>query len=153
RIAGEVTWRVPSLMLPDVTPPSPLERVANAEAVRLFTDRARAVQPAFRLTSVNAQAVAQICTRLDGIPLAIELAAARVRMLPPEQLLGRLEDRFQLLTGGNRTALARHQMLRAAVDWSYALLTAPEQILFNRLAIFAGGCTLEAAEAVGADAG
>ena len=95
--------------------------------------------------------MAQVCARLDGIPLALELAAARVRVLPPRQLLARLEDRFRLLTGGSRTALERHQTLQAAVDWSHDLLTAPERALFARLAVFAGGFTLEAAEAVGAE--
>ena len=109
------------------------------------------MRPGFALDAESAPAVAQVCARLDGIPLAIELAAARVRVLPPRQLLARLDDRFRLLTGGSRAALARHQTLRAAVDWSHALLTAPERALFARLAVFAGGFTLEAAEAVGAD--
>jgi len=148
--AGETTWRVPSLALPDPDRPGPSEQVTRSDAVRLFTDRAVAVQPAFRVTAANAPAVAQICVRLDGIPLAIELAAARVRLLPPAQLLGRLEDRFRLLTGGSRTALERHQTLRAAVDWSHALLSEAERALFARLAVFAGGFPLEAAEAVGA---
>src|SRR5207244_625483 len=98
-----------------------------------------------------APVVALICHRLDGIPLAIELAAVRIRVLPPEQLLARLEDRFRLLTRGSRTALERHQTLQAAVDWSYDLLTAQEQTLFNRLSVFAGGWTLETAEAVCAE--
>jgi predicted ATPase len=101
------------------------------------------------VTTQNAPAVAEICARLDGIPLAIELAAARVRVLPPEQLLARLDDRFRLLTGGSRTALQRHQTLQATVDWSYDLLTEPEQALFAALGVFAGGWTLDAAEAVG----
>src|SRR5262249_3408287 len=112
---------------------------------------AAGARPGSAVTAGNAAAVARLCARLDGIPLALELAAARVRVLLPEQLLGRLEDRFRLLTGGSRTAPARHRTLRAAVDWSYALLAAPEQALFARLAVFAGGWTLEAAEAVGAD--
>src|SRR5205085_10617761 len=116
------------------------------EAVRLFLDRAVAVQPTFRATTPTAPAVTQICARLDGIPLAIELAAARVRVLPPEQLLTRLQDRFRLLTGGSRTALERNQTLQAAVDWSYDLLSEPEKTLFDRLSVFAGGLTLEAAE-------
>ncbi len=146
--AGETTWRVPSLALPDPDRLGPLEQVTHYDAVRLFTDRAVAVQPAFRVTAANAPAVARICARLDGIPLALELAAARIRLLPPAQLLGRLEDRFRLLTGGSRTALERHQTLRAAVVWSHALLREPERALFARLAVFAGGWTLEAAEAV-----
>ena len=113
--------------------------------MRLFVDRAAAVQPGFALTAESAPDVAQVCVQLDGIPLAIELAAARVRVLPPRQLLGRLEDRFRLLTGGSRTALERHQTLQAALDWSHDLLTAAERALFARLAVFAGGFTLEAA--------
>ena len=152
-IAGETAWRVPSLALPDAAQPPLAEALTQSAAVRLFIERAAAVQPAFALTDHNAPAVAQLCARLDGIPLALELAAARVRVLPPEQLLSRLDDRFRLLTGGSRTALARHQTLRAAVDWSYDLLTEPERTLFARLSIFAGGFTLEAAEAVGAGPG
>jgi tetratricopeptide (TPR) repeat protein len=116
--------------------------------VRLFVDRARAVQPRFTLTPQNAGAVAQVCRRLDGIPLAIELAAARSRALSVEQLAGRLDQRFRLLTGGSRTALPRQQTLQATVDWSYSLLGAPEQRLFALLSVFVGGFTLEAAEAV-----
>jgi predicted ATPase/class 3 adenylate cyclase len=155
-IAGETAWRVPSLTLPDASGteyPPPLEALTHCEAVRLFIDRAQAARPSFRVTAQNAPAVAQVCQRLDGIPLAIELAAARVRVLPPEQLLTHLEDRFRLLTGGSRTALERHQTLRAAVDWSYHLLTEPEQRLFSRVSVFAGGWTLDAVEAVGADEG
>ena len=155
-LAGETAWRVPSLTVPDVadTQHAPdVADVARYAAVRLFADRAAAVQPEFVLTDENAAAVAQICARLDGIPLAIELAAARVRVLPPRQLLERLDDRFRILTGGSRTALERHQTLRAAVDWSYDLLTEPERALFARLAVFAGGWTLEAAEQVGAGEG
>jgi predicted ATPase/class 3 adenylate cyclase len=147
-IAGETAWRVPSLAVPDAQRPPPADDLTRYEAVRLFAERAAAVQPRFAVTGQNAPAVAQICQRLDGIPLAIELAAARVRVLPPEPLLARLEDRFRLLTGGSRTALERHQTLQAAVDWSYDLLTDHERALFNRLAVFAGGWTLEAAEAV-----
>ena len=151
-IAGETAWRVPALALPDAADPPPVGALARSEAVRLFTERAAAAQPDFAVTAANAPAVAELCRRLDGIPLALELAAAWVRVLPVEQLLGRLEDRFRLLTGGSRTAPARHQTLRAAVDWSYALLTAAERALFARLSVFAGGFSLEAAEAVGADA-
>jgi predicted ATPase/class 3 adenylate cyclase len=153
-IAGETAWRVPSLALPPLSPapgPAPGEQLAQYEAVRLFIDRALAVRPDFAVTNQNAPAVAQLCTRLDGIPLAIELAAARVRVLPAEQLLARLEDRFRLLTGGSRTALRRQQTLQAAVDWSYDLLDEAERRLFARLSVFAGGWTLEAAEAVCAD--
>src|SRR5262249_41289423 len=113
--------------------------------------RAGTVQPRFRLTRQNAHAVAQICQRLDGIPLALELAAARVKLLTVDQIAERLDDRFRLLTGGSRTALPRHQTLRAAIDWSYDLLAEPERTLLRRLSVFAGGWTLEAAEAVCAD--
>jgi predicted ATPase len=118
--------------------------------VRLFVERASAVQPAFKLTEQSAPAVAEICRRLDGIPLALELAAARVRALSVEQIASRVNDRFRLLTTGDRTALPRQQTLRALIDWSYDLLTEAERVLFRRLAVFAGGWTLEAAEAVGA---
>ena len=128
--------------------------MAASGAGRLFAERARAVRPAFELSDANAPAAAQVCRRLDGIPLALELAAARVRVLTPEQLAARLDDRFALLTGGGRTAVRRQQTLRATVDWSHALLTEPERALFRRLAVFAGGAAggfpLEAAEAVGA---
>ena len=127
--------------------------LARAEAVRLFVERAAAVQPAFAVTERNARPIAELCRRLDGLPLALELAAARVRALGVEDLLARLEDRFRLLTGGARTAAGRHQTLRAAVDWSYDLLTARERALFARVSVFAGGFTLEAAEAVGAGEG
>jgi predicted ATPase/class 3 adenylate cyclase len=144
-VAGEVTFGVPPLALVDAADPG---QVSNAEAVRLFVDRAGLLDPGFGLTSENAAAVASICRRLDGIPLAIELAAARTRALTPQQLDARLDDRFRLLTGGSRTALPHHQTLRAAIEWSHRLLSGPEQVLFRRLAVFAGGCSLEAAEAV-----
>ena len=122
--------------------------VSQSEAVALFADRARSVQPSFAVTDGNASAVASVCARLDGIPLAIELASARVRSLSVEQINTRLDQRFRLLTGGSRVALPRQQTLRALIDWSYDLLTAPEQTLLRRLSVFAGGWTLEAAEAV-----
>jgi predicted ATPase/class 3 adenylate cyclase/Tfp pilus assembly protein PilF len=149
-VAGETAWRVPSLAVPDPDPgrAEPIGRLAEYEAVRLFVDRAAQVQPAFALTDRNAAAVAQVCRRLDGVPLALELAAARVRVLAVEQILARLDDRFQLLTGGSRTALPRQQTLRAALDWSHDLLSEPERALLRRLSVFAGGWTLEAAEAV-----
>jgi len=155
-ITGEVLWRVPSLALPDLQP-LPVEKDLPAQlmefdAIRLFVKRAALVQPDFRLTSRNAPAVVQICHRLDGIPLAIELAAARLRVLTAEQIAARLEDLFHLLTGGSRTALPRHQTLRSALDWSYDLLTEAEQALLRSLAAFAGGWTLETAEAVCSDA-
>ncbi|HEY7068290.1 MAG TPA: LuxR C-terminal-related transcriptional regulator, partial [Chloroflexota bacterium] len=150
-VAGETTWWVPSLAVPDdISPAGPVAVAAlgEYEAVRLFVERARAALPSFTVTESNAAAVGQVCRRLDGIPLALELSAARVRALPVEQLAQRLDDRFRLLTAGSRAALPRQQTLRAAVDWSYALLSEPERVLLRRLAVFAGGWTLEAAEAV-----
>jgi predicted ATPase/class 3 adenylate cyclase len=144
-VAGEATFGVPPLALVDAADPAD---ISNAEAVRLFVDRAGLVDPNFALTAENAPAVASICRRLDGIPLAIELAAARTRSLTPQQLDARLGDRFRLLAGSSRTALPRHQTLQAAIDWSHRLLSGPERILFRRLAVFAGGCSLEAAEQV-----
>jgi non-specific serine/threonine protein kinase len=149
-VSGELLWRIPTLSIPDMRQgaPTSMEAAARYEGVRLFVERAAVAQPSFSLTPANAPAVAQICHRLDGIPLAIELAAVRVKVLPVEKILARLEDRFQLLTGGNRTALPRQQTLRAAVDWSYELLSPLERTLLNRLGIFAGGCTLEEAEEI-----
>src|SRR5262249_35091997 len=121
------------------------------ESVRLFVDRAAAAVPTFSLTEQNAVAIAQLCRRLDGIPLAIELAATRVKALPVEQIAARLDDRFRLLTGGSRTALPRQQTLRALIDWSYDLLTEPERLLLRRLSVFVDGWALEAAEAVCGD--
>jgi predicted ATPase/DNA-binding CsgD family transcriptional regulator len=151
-IAGEVGWRVPSLAAPPPDVSSP-ERLPAYAAVHLFLDRAQAARPDFALTPRNAAAVAEICRRLDGIPLALELAAARVTGLTPEQIAARLDDRFRLLTTGSRTALLRQQTLRATVEWSYALLDERERALFGRLAVFAGGFALEAVEAVGAGDG
>jgi predicted ATPase/class 3 adenylate cyclase len=147
-IAGETAWRVPPLTSPDPEHLPSLASLAQYEAVRLLLDRADLAAPSLALTQRNAAAVAQVCQQLDGLPLALELAAARVKVLSFEQLAARLGDRFRLLTGGSRSALPRQQTLRALVDWSYDLLTAPEQVLFRRLAVFAGGCTLEATEAV-----
>ncbi len=118
------------------------------EGIRLFVERARAAKRDFALTEQSAAAVLQICLRLDGIPLALELAAARVKMLTVEQIAERLNDRFQLLTQGSRTALPRHQTLRAAIDWSYDLLPGKEATLFRRLAVFAGGWTLEESQEI-----
>jgi predicted ATPase/class 3 adenylate cyclase len=146
-IAGEVIHRVPSLAIPSLETPI-VQTLTQYEAVRLFIDRAVTIQPDFAVTNQNALAVAQICNHLDGIPLAIELAAARVNVLSVEQISERLVDRFRLLTGGSRTALPRQQTLRALIDWSYSLLSASERILFERLSIFAGGWTLEAAESL-----
>lgn len=149
-VSGELLWRLPTLTAPDVRAGVPVTResVMGFEAVRLFVERAVASQARFALTDANAGAVAAICARLDGIPLAIELAAVRVKVLSPEQILARLKDRFQLLTGGSRTAVPRQQTLRAAVDWSYELLGAPERTLLGRLGVFKGGWTLESAEEV-----
>ena len=152
-IAGETVYRVPSLALPDGKGPQTVESISRCEAVRLFVERAGAVAPAFAVTRQNAPAVAQVCRRLDGIPLAVELAAARIRSLSVEEINARLDNRFRLLTGGSRTALPRQQTLRALIDWSYDLLTAPEQILLMRLSVFAGGWTLLAAEQICADEG
>lgn len=148
RIDGETTFYVPSLSLPDTQTSSSLESLGLCDALRLFVDRAKAVRPAFALTARNAPSLVQVCHRLDGIPLAIELAAARIKMLSIEQIADRLDDRFNLLTGGSRTALPRHRTLRAAMDWSYDLLSQQEQALLRRLTVFSGGWTLEAAEAV-----
>jgi non-specific serine/threonine protein kinase len=148
RITGETAWRVPSLSLPDPRRLPSLEGLMGYEAVQLFIDRAAAVQPTFTATNRNAPAVAQICHRLDGIPLAIELAAARVKALSVEEINSRLDDRFRLLTDGSRTALPRQQTLRATIDWSYNLLSEPERMLFSRLSVFAGGWMVEAAEAI-----
>jgi predicted ATPase/class 3 adenylate cyclase len=147
-IAGERPFRVPSLGLPQAGPTPSLAQVAACEAVRLLVERASTVQPTFALTEQNAAAVAQVCQRLDGIPLALELAAARVRALTVEQVAERLDDRFHLLSGGSRTALPRQQTLRALIDWSHDLLAEPERIVLRRLSVFIGGWTLEAAEAV-----
>jgi predicted ATPase len=125
-----------------------LEALIGSEAGLLFLERARTVEPSFALGETAAAAIAQICRRLDGLPLAIELAAARVRVLPVEQLAGRLDDHLRLLVGGSRTAPPRHRTLRATLAWSHELLEAPAQVVFRRLAVFAGGCTLEALEKV-----
>src|SRR5829696_3502634 len=147
-ITGEVAWPVPSLSLPGSQNLPPLKELPHYEAVRLFVERAGAVASAFELTEHNAPAVAQLCCGLDGMPLAIELAAARVRVLSVEQIASRLKDSFGLLTGGSRTSVPRQQTLRATIDWSHELLSENEQVLFRRLSVFAGGFTLEAAEAV-----
>lgn len=147
-VQGETTYRVPSLSLPRPDRLPPLDQLQLFEAVRLFVDRATLGQPQFALTESNAQFVVQICHSLDGIPLAIELAAARVRAIPLAQIASRLTDRFRLLTGGSTNAPPRHQTLRAALDWSYELLGEYEGALLRRLAVFAGGFTLEAAEAI-----
>lgn len=147
-IAGETTWRVPSLLLPDPQHPPSAAYLRAYEAVRLFIERAVAASPGFAVTNTNAPSIAHICQRLDGIPLAIELAAVRVRVLTPEQIAARLDDRFRLLTAGSRTALPRQQTLRALIDWSYDLLSQSERLLLGRFSIFAGGWDLDAAEHV-----
>jgi predicted ATPase/DNA-binding XRE family transcriptional regulator len=150
-LAGEVTYRVPSLRLPDMRHLPSIESLSQYEAVQLFIDRAASAVPAFKVKNEDAPALVQICHHLDGIPLAIELAAAKVRVLSLEQINKRLDDRFHLLTGEIRTALPQHQTLRAAIDWSYDLLSPAEQILFQRLSVFVNGWTLEAAESVCSD--
>ncbi|HQY25321.1 MAG TPA: tetratricopeptide repeat protein, partial [Thermoflexales bacterium] len=145
-LAGERIFHVPSLGLPELK--AALDLVSRSEAVQLFVERAMAAQPRFSLNEQNAGAVGEICRRLDGIPLAIELAAARIRLFAPEQIASRLNDRFKLLTGGSRTALPRQQTLRALIDWSYDLLPESEKALLRRVSVFAGGWTFEAAEAV-----
>jgi predicted ATPase len=150
-VAGEVFFRVPTLATPDPHQLPPLDQVLGYPAVQLFVERARTVQSAFEVTKTNAPPLAQVCARLDGIPLAIELAAARVRMLPLAKIAARLDDRFHLLTGGSRTAVPRQQTLQALIDWSYELLPEEERALLRRLAVFVGGWTLEAAETVCAD--
>ena len=148
-ITGEVCWPVHSLSMPDVNYRPTVEHLVGYESVRLFVDRARTRLPGFELTSANSGAVAKICRKLDGIPLAIELATARMTVLAIEQVAVRLDDALELLTGGSRTADPRHQTLRAALEWSYEPLSDRERRLFERLSVFAGGWTLEAAEAVG----
>ena len=150
-ITGETIWLVLPLRVPDTYQPPPIDGLLTYEAVQLFVERARSVLPAFTLTADNASAVVQVCRRLDGMPLAIELAAARIRALSVEQIVARLNDTYRLLTGGSRSALPRQQTLRAAMDWSYDLLSAQEQACFRRLSVFAGSFPLEAAEAICAE--
>jgi predicted ATPase/class 3 adenylate cyclase/Tfp pilus assembly protein PilF len=145
-IPGEVIVRVPSLSVPD--PRAPIESLLSCEAVQLFADRAQLAHPGFAVDEGKVEAVVQICRRLDGIPLAIELAAARVKLLSVGQIAARLDDRFRLLSGGSRSVLRRHQTLRATLDWSYDLLSEPERALLRHLSVFVGGWTLEAAEAI-----
>jgi predicted ATPase/class 3 adenylate cyclase len=151
RIEGEYVYRLPSLGVPPESASLTAEDALRCEAVALFAERATASDANFNLTDETAPIVAEICRRLDGIALAIELAAARVKVLPPRQLAQKLDERFRVLTGGRRTALPRQQTMRALIDWSYDLLSEQEQKLFRRVAIFAGGWTLEAAEAVVTD--
>ena len=152
-ITGELTYRVPSLTVPAVNEAPTPETAVSYEGVRLFLDRGRLIRPTFAITAENAGAVASICTRLDGIPLAIELAAPRLRSMSVEELSQRLDERFALLTEGSRTALPRHRTLRSMIDWSYVLLTSVEQAMLRRLSVFAGGWTLASAEQVCAGGG
>jgi non-specific serine/threonine protein kinase len=152
-IPGEVPWRVPPLAVPDLPAATNsesriLQAVNQSEAGQLFVERAAVAEPRFALTLENARAVAEVCRRLDGIPLAIELAAARTTVLSVEEIAARLDQRFRLLTGGSRTALRRQQTLQAAIDWSYDLLAEDERVVLRRLAVFAGSFSLAAAEAV-----
>ncbi len=148
RLYGEREYLVPPMGLPDLRHPQPPERLTQYEAVRLFIGRAKDVKADFEVTNESAPAVAEICVRLDGLPLAIELAAARVRLLPPQAMLARLGNRLKLLKGGARDLPERQRTLRGAIDWSYELLEEEERTLFARLAVFSGGCTLEAIEAI-----
>src|ERR687898_546177 len=148
RLYGEHEFPVPPLSLPDTATLPHLESLTRYAAVRLFVDRARAIRPDFSLTEENAPAVIEICMRLDGLPLAIELAAARKKFLPPQAMLSRLENRLKLLTGGARNLPERQRTLRSTIEWSYELLDEGEKTLFARLAVFSGGSTLEAMEAV-----
>jgi len=147
-LPGETTWRIPSLSTPDLRDTVVPEKLTSYESVKLFVERAASVKPDFVVTQQNAPSVAKICARLDGIPLAIELAAARVRVLSVEEIAARLDDRFRLLVGGSRTALPRQQTLRALINWSYELLSEAERTMLRRLSIFVGGWTLQAAEQV-----
>ena len=148
RVYGEQEYLVPPLPLPEPRAVPSLDTLLNFESIALFVQRAAAVKPDFQLTAQNAASVVEICRRLDGLPLAIELAAARIKILPPSGLLARIAGRLELLTGGARDLPERQRTLRRAIDWSYDLLTPAEQKLFRRLAVFVGGCTLESAEAV-----
>lgn len=148
KLYGECEYAVPPLTLPDMKHLPRVERLMEMSSVALFVARAQAADPRFGLTDENASAVAQICAKLDGLPLAIELAAARVRLFSPREMLARLDNRLALLTGGGRELPARQQTLRGALDWSYDLLDRRERQLFGRLAVFAGGCTAQAAQAV-----
>jgi predicted ATPase len=145
---GEHEFPVPPLSMPDLKSRPPLESLTQYEAVGLFVERARALKPDFKVTNESAPAVAEICVRLDGLPLAIELAAARIKMLPPKAMLQRLTSRLKLLTGGARDLPERQRTLRGTIEWSFALLDEGEQVLFGRLAVFSGGRTLEAIEAI-----
>jgi len=147
-VYGEHEYAVPPLKVPDPERLPGLEDLSQYEAVRLFIERAKAAKADFEITNENAPAVAEICARLDGLPLAIELAAVKVKLLPPKAMLGRLGRRLKLLTGGARNLPERYRTLRGAIEWSHTLLDEGEKTLFARMAVFSGGCTLEALEAV-----
>jgi predicted ATPase len=149
-VEGELSWQVPPLSLPQAGPDLTASALATSDAVKLFEQRAQLVRPSFRVTDENAAEVASVCQRLDGLPLAIELAAARMRVLSSAQLKERLDDIFSVLVGGARSAPPRHQALRATLDWSHDLLDDDERAVFRRLAVFSGGFTLDAAEQVAA---
>ncbi len=149
-VVGEATYEVRPLATPGTDADGAQDGLLDNDAIRLFVERARAAKRGFALSGDEVSVVAEICRRLDGIPLAIELAAARVQVMTPAEILARLDERFQLLAGGRRTVLERHHTLRGAIDWSYALLDPVEQLVFARLAVFAGGFTLDAAEAIAA---
>jgi predicted ATPase/DNA-binding CsgD family transcriptional regulator len=148
RVYGEQEYPVPPLAVPDPSRPEPLQKLSQYEAVELFSQRARAVKPDFTLTEGNASSVSEICARLDGLPLAIELAAARSKLLSPENMCVHLVSRLKTLTGGARDLPLRQQTLRAAIDWSYELLDEDEQRLIKRLSVFQGGRTLDAVETI-----
>lgn len=148
RLSGEQEYSVSPLALPDIGQPTTPDTLAQYAAVALFVQQAQAARSDFQLTDENAAAIAEICRSLDGLPLALELAAARIKVLPPPALLTRLANRLKLLVGGPRDRTARQQTLRGAIDWSYDLLEPPDQVLFARLGVFVGGCTLEACEIV-----
>jgi predicted ATPase len=148
RLHGEYEFPIPPLAVPDLTSLPENEDLAQVATVTLFLQRAQAVQPGFQLTRANARTIAEICTRLDGLPLAIELAAARIKLLPPQMLLKRLAHRLDVLTSSVRNLSARQQTLRNTIQWSYDLLSGEEQRVFRWLSVFVGGCTLEAADAV-----
>jgi predicted ATPase len=148
-IGGEAVLRVPPLRLPDPKQPLAWASLLHYDAIRLFVERAHAAEPSFQLAASNAGAIVEICRRLDGFPLALELASARVNVLTVQEIAARLNDRFALLTSGQRSGFEpRHHTLRAAIDWSYTLLTPEEQTLLSRLAVFTVGFTLDTAEAV-----
>jgi predicted ATPase len=147
-ISGEISWSVPSLTLPDLRRLLDVESLSRYESARLFVERAAAVKPTFTLTEQNAPAVARVCYRLDGIPLAIELAAVRTKVLSVEEISDRLDGSFGLLASVGRMAIPRHRTLHATMDWSHELLPEQERILVRRLSVFAGGFTLKAVESV-----